>query len=165
MNKKYIRKMVEQATNIPARRIQFYTDAGLIKLGEQHTGRGKERHYSKIDMLRLLIIKELDKIGITLATIKSIFRFIDSKVKPEQLNPERFTNDNNMSSWLIIYDKDVVFQDNYQSETYKLVNENMKKDDKNIDYGIDLEMNEHASASVVNVRLLAEKLNIKFKDI
>ncbi len=66
------RKQVEKITGIPARRIQFYTDSGLLKLAEQTPGKGNERKYHRTDILALLIIAELSKYGMSLAKIKEI---------------------------------------------------------------------------------------------
>ncbi len=66
------RKQVEKITGIPARRIQFYTDSGLLKLAEQTPGKGNERKYRREDILTLLVISELSKYGMSLAKIREI---------------------------------------------------------------------------------------------
>lgn len=68
----YRRKEVEQITGIPARRIQFYSENGLLHLAEINTGRGRERLYTKENILELLIIGELSKYKIGLSEIKRI---------------------------------------------------------------------------------------------
>jgi len=68
----YRRKIVEQVTKIPARRIQFYSDSGLLHLAEVNPGRGNERLYSKKNLLELLIVAELSKYKIGLSEIKRI---------------------------------------------------------------------------------------------
>ena len=68
----YIRKEVQAITEIPARRIQFYSDSGLLNLTDSSPGKGKERLYSKENILELLIISELSKYKIGLSEIKRI---------------------------------------------------------------------------------------------
>lgn len=73
----YRRKQIEEITRIPARRIQFYTDQGLLPDVEKETGRGIERRYSEQDFNTLLIIREMADAGISLAQIKRFLKKID----------------------------------------------------------------------------------------
>jgi len=70
----YSRKKAEKIVAIPARRIQFYSDSGLLSLDVQTPGRGRERIYSTQNLLELMIIKELAKQKIELSRIKKILR-------------------------------------------------------------------------------------------
>lgn len=70
----YIRKQLEKITGIPAGRIQFYTDSGLlIPEIDNPSGRGTTRVYSRKNLFELLIIRELANAGIQLNKIKAIF--------------------------------------------------------------------------------------------
>lgn len=80
MKDAYIRKEVEEITEIPARRIQFFTDSDLLSLNKQ-TGRGRERLYSPQNIFELLIVKELSKHGVQLAQIKRIIIDLPKKIK------------------------------------------------------------------------------------
>ena len=68
----YTRKQVEEFTGIPARRIQFYTDNNLVSLENPNPGRGRERQYSKKDILQLLMVAELAKHKMELSQIKKL---------------------------------------------------------------------------------------------
>ena len=77
------RKEVEKITEIPARRIQFYSESGLLHLAETSPGRGRERRYTKENILELLIIKELAKYRVELAEIKRIMIELPGKLWPD----------------------------------------------------------------------------------
>lgn len=79
----YRRKEVERITEIPARRIQFYSDSGLLHLDELSPGRGRERKYSLDNVLELLVIKELSKYRIELSEIKRIMIELPDKMWPD----------------------------------------------------------------------------------
>lgn len=69
----YIRKEVEELIGMSARKIQFYTDLGLvIPAVENPTGRGTTRRYSRRNMFELLIIQELVRNGVTLENVKTL---------------------------------------------------------------------------------------------
>lgn len=76
----YRRKQVEEMTGLPARRIHFYTDQGLLPAVEKSTGRGIERKYSKDDVFRLAIIREMAELGLALQAIKT-FLMEEEKTK------------------------------------------------------------------------------------
>lgn len=78
---RYRRKQVEEMTGIPARRIQFYTEQGLLPMVDTATGRGKEREYSLDDVSRLSIIKGMAELGITLSMIKVYLNDENGKAK------------------------------------------------------------------------------------
>lgn len=66
------RKQVSIVTNIPERRVLFYTEQGMLKDFAKSTGRGFARDYSQEDVLLLNIINRLSKIGFSLNKIKEI---------------------------------------------------------------------------------------------
>ena len=74
VTQQYSRKKAEKIVAIPARRIQFYSDSGLLSLDVQTPGRGRERAYSIQNLLELMIIKELANQKIELSRIKKILR-------------------------------------------------------------------------------------------
>jgi len=74
------RKEVEEAIKIPARRIQFYSDSGLLRLKEANPGRGRERQYSPQNVLELLVIKELGKHKIELSEIQRIMTKLSGEI-------------------------------------------------------------------------------------
>ena len=91
----YRRKEVESLIGIPARRIQFYTENGLVPDVHKETGRGNERKYSRDDVFRLAVIQEMSDLGLGLATIKIFLRSDDSIQKygePKTLSYDRFKN-------------------------------------------------------------------------
>ena len=97
--KEITRKDVEEITRIPARRIQFYTDNGLVTI-DRETGKGRERRYSLRNVIELLIVAELAKHRIELNKIKQIMNDLREKEKDlgnlfdsnEQVLPERLIN-------------------------------------------------------------------------
>jgi DNA-binding transcriptional MerR regulator len=80
MKEFFIRKEVKDITEIPARRVQFYTEQDLLTLDETNPGRGRERRYSRQNLFELLVIRVLSRFGVELSKIKEIL--IDG--------PERF---------------------------------------------------------------------------
>jgi DNA-binding transcriptional MerR regulator len=86
----YRRKEVEEITGIPARRIQFYSDNGLLNLAEASPGRGRERKYTKTNLLELLVVKELAKRKIELSEIKRIMITLLRETWPDFLDMERY---------------------------------------------------------------------------
>lgn len=72
----YTKKEVERITKIPLRRIQFYTESGIILVNNSNTGRGVARNYSKDDIIKLLIIKSLWGYGITISKVRDILKQI-----------------------------------------------------------------------------------------
>ncbi len=92
----YRRKQVEEITGIPARRIQFYTDQGVLPSVEKATGRGREREYSRDDVFRLAVVNEFFYMGIQLSTIK-VFLENDEKIsqrfgEEKTISYDRFKN-------------------------------------------------------------------------
>jgi len=72
METKYLRRDIKRITGLPDRRIQFYSDSGV--LGELTSpGRGNERVYSRDDLFKFMIIAELRLYGIEISKIKKIF--------------------------------------------------------------------------------------------
>ena len=72
MAKKYTRKEISKIVEIPDRRIEFYTNQGVLSAGFWKIGRGIARQYSQQNILELFIIKKLNLNGIALATSKMI---------------------------------------------------------------------------------------------
>lgn len=76
MNKQfgYIRKEVEELIGMSARKIQFYTDLGLVIPDvDNPSGRGTTRRYSRRNMFQLLLVQELVRNGVSLENIKTLF--------------------------------------------------------------------------------------------
>ena len=142
----YIRKKVEEITGIPARRIQFYTDSGLISLEDRHTGRGRERKYTKRNLLELLIIKELSRLKVELSQIRWIVSEAPKKVDPEYFDVERILTSKG-GYYLFVYEDGIPFYSRQKDRV------SLKRSDK-----VDLDMRNHSSAIVINVSYLAEKL-------
>ena len=89
MSKSYSNKDVEKIVGIPPRRIQFYTESGLIKLEEEMPGRGRERRYTTQNLFEFLIIKELYRYKVALSSIKKLLVERPTK-SPESHNVFKF---------------------------------------------------------------------------
>lgn len=69
----YTRKEAASIVDQPARRIQFYTDSGLLTPEIANpTGRGTTRRYSRKNLLQLLVLKEMGKFGVPLPVCKVV---------------------------------------------------------------------------------------------
>ena len=111
--KTYIRKEVEELTGVPARRIQFYTENGVLSVNELRTGRGRERKYSRENILEILVIKELAKMRVEFAEIRRIVNKLAKKHAPRFFDIERVAN--SVGKWCIfIYADGTVVFDNLQ---------------------------------------------------
>jgi DNA-binding transcriptional MerR regulator len=107
----YTRKQVEKFTGIPARRIQFYTESGLLALENPHPGKGKGRQYSKKDIFRLLIIGELGKHKIELSHIKKIVDDYPRELGKKALeifDPSTYEVEKPQKNYIIIYDQNTI---------------------------------------------------------
>ena len=82
----YRRKEVEAITTIPARRIQFYTESGLLSMDEENPGKGRERLYSRKNMVELFLIRAMSDARIELARIKQVMTEIRSAVNLANLD-------------------------------------------------------------------------------
>ena len=76
----YRRKEVEAITEIPARRVQFYTESGLLSMIEGNPGKGRERLYSTKNIVELLLIGVMRNVGLELSRIKTVMSKIRSLV-------------------------------------------------------------------------------------
>ena len=80
--REFARNELEEILGIPARRIQFYTDEGLlIPEVDNPKGRGTTRRYSKFNLLELLIVRELSDSGVQLVKLKEILSKLRELVK------------------------------------------------------------------------------------
>ncbi len=70
--KVFTRKRAAKITNIPTRRIQFYTEQGIMSDVKTKVGKGFARIYSQKNLFELFLIKELHLLGINFATIFEI---------------------------------------------------------------------------------------------
>ena len=142
----YRRKEVEQITGIPARRIQFYSDSGLLHLVEASPGRGRERKYSRDNVLEFLIIKELSKYRIELSEIKRIMIEL-----PGELWPDFFSLDSvckpHSARFITIFDD--------QRVSYGSVNRQYGTVFKKVDGSLD---EDYSSVLVINVSKLADQI-------
>jgi len=77
---------VEAITAIPARRIQFYTESGLLSMDEENPGKGRERLYSRKNMVELFLIRAMSDARIELARIKQVMTEIRSAVNLANLD-------------------------------------------------------------------------------
>lgn len=58
---------VLKVTGLSSATLQNWANRGIIKLGEQNPGRQARRLYSQLDMMRLVTIGELTRVGISAA--------------------------------------------------------------------------------------------------
>lgn len=72
MTKKYTRKEISEIVGIPDRRVEFYTNQGVLSEGFWKVGRGIPRKYSQINIVELFIVKKLSANGVDLAMSKII---------------------------------------------------------------------------------------------
>jgi DNA-binding transcriptional MerR regulator len=76
----YNRKRIEEITGIPARRIQFYTESGLVSMSEGNLGKGRTRLYSKKNIVELLVVRAMSRTRIELRMIKDVMFLLKSPV-------------------------------------------------------------------------------------
>ena len=84
---KFRRKDAKKITGIPARRIQFLTDNGVLLMEGDKPGRGRERRYSHQNLFELMVIKELSHHKVELSRIKEIM--VDLPQKYPTINKTR----------------------------------------------------------------------------
>lgn len=73
----WTRKEVSRITGIPDRRVLFYTEQPfLLPFVKKETGRGTAREYNVKDIFCLLLVKELDSLGLSLTRIRLILHTI-----------------------------------------------------------------------------------------
>jgi len=146
-----IRKEVEKITGIPARRIQFYSDNGLVSLDKRDPGRGKERLYSKKNMLELLIIKELSKHRVELSRIKEIIFDLPKKIDLQSIyrmfDPKTHDTDNPWGYFIVIFGSGEV-QYNLQVDPSTLKVSNV----------VEIDMKNQSSYFLVSISRLAAQL-------
>ncbi|NQV01842.1 MAG: MerR family transcriptional regulator [Bacteroidia bacterium] len=106
--REFRRKEAEEITGIPARRIQFYSDNGLLHLAQASPGRGRERKYTKQNLLELLVIKELAKRKIELSEIKRIMVVLPGKGWPNFFDIRKFEREDPPGYQINIYDNGMV---------------------------------------------------------
>jgi DNA-binding transcriptional MerR regulator len=71
MKNTWSRKEISAITGIPDRRVLFYTEQLMLPGFNTATGRGTAREYSVSDLFYMLLIKELDSIGLSLVRIRT----------------------------------------------------------------------------------------------
>ncbi len=96
----YTRKDIEKLIGLPGRRIQFYSDEGLLTLEEdsKQPGRGVPRRYTKRNLLELALIKELAELNIEFRKIKRFFQlYKEFRNEPnfDFLDPNNFIGNTN----------------------------------------------------------------------
>jgi len=70
----YSKGKVVELTGLSARRVQFYTEEGLVKPGhDAGEGRGSVRRYSKRNLFEFALIRQLTAYGMTLQTLRDVF--------------------------------------------------------------------------------------------
>lgn len=72
----WTRKEIAEITGIPYRRVLFYTEHQILPGFNTATGRGTARLYSVTDLFYLLLVKELDAVGLSLVRIRSLITFL-----------------------------------------------------------------------------------------
>ena len=60
------------AAGITVRKLNLYIEQGLLEPSEGDVGRGRSRHYSFMDTLRVCILRELESFGIAPRYLRSI---------------------------------------------------------------------------------------------
>ncbi len=77
MKTTWTRKEVAKITGIPERRVLYYTEQPLLIPGvKTDVGRGTAREYDQKAIFYLLLIKELDSVGLSLSVIRSLVKAI-----------------------------------------------------------------------------------------
>lgn len=93
----YLRKEVSAMLDIPARRVQFYTEQGLLSGFLAETGQGNERRYSRRNVLEFAIVKTLSDTGLALANIKWFMnQVLNINGEEKVYNLDHYKND----SWI-----------------------------------------------------------------
>ena len=150
--KTYRRKEVQQITGIPARRIQFYTDNGIIIPEKTHTGKGIERRYSRKNLLELLIVKELAAHKVELSRIKKIIVTEPDRVSLKTINqmfdPDYHSSKNLWGCYLYIYEKEFEYVGQVDPKT-------LKKSER-----LTVDMKGHPSVLIINIGNLCKKLSL-----
>ncbi len=72
MKDTWARKEVAEITGIPDRRILFYSEQNILPGFFSAVGRGAAREYTLKDIFFLLIVKELNSLGLSLSRIRTI---------------------------------------------------------------------------------------------
>lgn len=63
----YDQRLVVKVTGIPAGTLQNWANRGIVKLSVQNPGRQRRRFYSPLDMMKILALFELTRVGLTTA--------------------------------------------------------------------------------------------------
>jgi hypothetical protein len=74
--KTWTRKEVSKITGITDRRILFYSEQNILPGFKKAVGRGTARAYSVQDIFYLLLLKELNALGLSLTSIREIIMFL-----------------------------------------------------------------------------------------
>lgn len=72
----WTRKEVSEITGIPDRRLLFYSEQNILPGFKKTVGRGTPRSYSIKDIFYLLLIKELDVLGLSLTKIRALILYL-----------------------------------------------------------------------------------------
>ena len=85
MGKSYTKREVSEHTGLPPRKVQFYTETGIIIPDiDDAKGKGKNRKYSFDNIIEFLMCKELTDCGVRLEIIKSILKHVAESRKRGQ---------------------------------------------------------------------------------
>jgi len=76
MKETWTRKEVSEKTGITDRRILFYSEQNILPGFKKDVGRGTARTYSVQDIFYLLLLKELNTLGLSLTSIRKIIKFL-----------------------------------------------------------------------------------------
>jgi len=88
MKETFTRKEVAAITGFTDRRILFYSENYILPGFHKSVGRGTPREYTRKDVFFLLIVKELDDLGMSLARIRPILMGLFVKTMDYQNAPE-----------------------------------------------------------------------------
>jgi hypothetical protein len=73
----FTRKQISDITKIPDRRVLFYSEQNILPGFKKAVGRGKARIYSVKDLFYLLLMKELDALGLSLSKIRGLILLLE----------------------------------------------------------------------------------------
>ena len=141
--KRFSRKEAERITGIPARRIQFYTDSDLISMNDKNPGRGRERLYSKENLIEVLFIKELSLYHTGIPIIKTMMNELRENIG-NFFHPDYHRTDQYSPNWFLVIDH----------KGMRNVNLHIHPKDKIIK----INMEGYNSALIINVGVLAGKI-------
>lgn len=148
----YKKREVVEKLGIPSRRLQFITDSGLLSDTQMNPGRGRDRFYSRLNLLEILLIEELAKYGVQTGAIKDILSFSPIKSVAKYLGRNIESMEKNYGfelsgMYLVISQKNTGLTVQWFPDTYG-TNKYPKMD-----------MTDKTSVIVVNVGTLIKQVN------